>query len=117
MCLNLGSRLASGCQFCYHYGMEITIDKLGRLVVPKSIRDRFHLVPGTVLKLEVDASGIRISPIAEEPSLIWKDGVLVHHGPETELVDVRQVIERERENRNADIAAESGGWGSDESAP
>lgn len=94
--------------------MEITIDKLGRLVVPKSVRDRFHLVPGTVLKLEVDASGIRIFPISEEPSLLWKDGVLVHHGPEIAHVDIRDVIERERENRDVDIVAESGVWGSDE---
>ena len=32
--------------------MTITIDKLGRIVIPKKIRDRFNLVPGSEMELE-----------------------------------------------------------------
>ncbi|MEN9840296.1 MAG: Antidote-toxin recognition MazE, bacterial antitoxin, partial [Verrucomicrobiota bacterium] len=31
--------------------MTITIDRAGRVVLPKSIRDRFHLTPGTEIEL------------------------------------------------------------------
>jgi AbrB family looped-hinge helix DNA binding protein len=86
--------------------MIITIDRAGRIVVPKPIRDRFHLVPGTTLELQAGADGIRLFPVSNEPSLVSKQGVLVHHGPGTTEVDIRQVIDQVRANRDADLVGE-----------
>ncbi len=86
--------------------MQITIDRLGRIVVPKKVRDRFHLVAGTALELDVESDGIRIRPVDQEPSLLRKQGVLIHHGPETVNLDMADFVNRDRSNRDADLVAE-----------
>jgi AbrB family looped-hinge helix DNA binding protein len=55
--------------------MRTTIDKAGRLVIPKQLRDHVGLRAGEV-ELTVDGTGLRIEPLAEE-SLDERDGRLV----------------------------------------
>jgi AbrB family looped-hinge helix DNA binding protein len=45
--------------------MQTTIDKAGRVVVPKSLRDAVSLRPGTV-EIAVDGNGVRLQPPAAE---------------------------------------------------
>lgn len=42
--------------------MRTSIDKAGRLVIPKALRDEVGLVPGEV-ELVRDGAGIRIEPV------------------------------------------------------
>ncbi|WP_114558773.1 AbrB/MazE/SpoVT family DNA-binding domain-containing protein [Desertihabitans aurantiacus] len=42
--------------------MRTTIDKAGRLVIPKSLRDRVGLVPGEV-SVTADGAGLRVEPL------------------------------------------------------
>lgn len=83
--------------------MTVTIDRAGRLVIPKKLRDRFHLAPGTVLRIEARGDGIQLSLVRAEPSLIRKAGILVHHGTEVAEADTVEVIEQERRNRTAEL--------------
>lgn len=55
--------------------MKGTIDKAGRLVIPKPLRDRLGLRPG-VVEVIADGAGLRVEPLAVE-SLIERDGRLV----------------------------------------
>ncbi len=55
--------------------MRTTIDKAGRLVVPKSLRERIGLAPGEV-EMTIDGNGIRIEPISIE-GVIEQDGRLL----------------------------------------
>ncbi|HJR24514.1 MAG TPA: AbrB/MazE/SpoVT family DNA-binding domain-containing protein [Acidimicrobiales bacterium] len=55
--------------------MRGTIDKAGRVVVPKPLRDRLGLTPGAV-ELTVDGGALRIEPVMEE-ALVERDGRLV----------------------------------------
>jgi AbrB family looped-hinge helix DNA binding protein len=45
--------------------MRTTIDRAGRVVIPKPLRDRVGLRPGPV-EVTVDGAALRIEPVAEE---------------------------------------------------
>ena len=55
--------------------MRTTIDKAGRLVIPKPLRDTLGLRPG-VVDVRAEGSGLRVDVPAEE-SLDERDGRLV----------------------------------------
>jgi AbrB family looped-hinge helix DNA binding protein len=45
--------------------MRATIDKAGRLVIPKPLRDSLGLVPGEV-EVAADGAALRVEPIASD---------------------------------------------------
>ena len=55
--------------------MRSTIDKAGRLVIPKALRDSLGLGPGEV-EVTADGAGLHIEPIADD-RLQDEDGLLV----------------------------------------
>jgi AbrB family looped-hinge helix DNA binding protein len=55
--------------------MRATVDKAGRLLLPKPLRDRVGLRPGEV-NVFADGAGLRIEPIAGD-ELEARDGRLV----------------------------------------
>jgi AbrB family looped-hinge helix DNA binding protein len=77
--------------------MTITIDQAGRLVIPKSIRDRFNLRAGCELEIEASGNEIRLCVADLEPSLVKRRGMLIHHGTNKTDLDVVDFIRSERE--------------------
>jgi len=55
--------------------MKATIDKAGRVVIPKAIRDQVGIQPGAV-EIRVDGADIRIQPVADD-AVIEEEGRLV----------------------------------------
>lgn len=55
--------------------MRTTIDKAGRLVIPKTLRDRVGLRPGPV-EVSERGTGLHVEPLAEE-GLEEREGRLV----------------------------------------
>lgn len=60
--------------------METTLDKFGRVIIPKQIRDHLGLKSGEVLHVEELEDVVLLKPLKEEPSLKSKEGVLVFSG-------------------------------------
>ena len=79
--------------------MIVTIDAAGRLVVPKPLREQFHLVPGCELEIEAGGDAITLRKTNVEPALVRKGGILVHHGAGRLALDVGQFIRDERAAR------------------
>lgn len=79
--------------------MKTTIDAAGRLVVPKPLREQFHLAPGSEIEIEPAGDGVMIRPAGRNPALVDRAGVLVHHGPRSVQVDVAAFVRQERESR------------------
>ncbi len=64
---------------------------------PKRIRDDFNLKPGSQIRIEEREQAIILKPVAGEPNLHWKDGVLVFSG--APMGDVDKAIEKHRNDR------------------
>ena len=75
-------------------------------MLPKKLRDRYNLHAGSVLELEAEAGGIRMTVAGMEPWLVYERGVLVHHGAATVDVDVAALLDRARQARVDEIVAE-----------
>jgi AbrB family looped-hinge helix DNA binding protein len=55
--------------------MRTTIDRAGRLVIPKRLRDQVGLSAGEV-EVTVDGAGLRVEPVAGD-ELVEENGYLV----------------------------------------
>ncbi|MBI4664420.1 MAG: AbrB/MazE/SpoVT family DNA-binding domain-containing protein [Verrucomicrobia bacterium] len=82
----------------------IQIDKAGRVVLPKPLREQFNLVPGDKLRLSVEGNSIKLEPTDAAGKLVRKGSVLVFSGEFAEPITtskVEELTEREREERFA----------------
>lgn len=57
--------------------MRTTIDSAGRLVVPKALRDRLGLEPGSAVDVSEYGAGLQIIPLSRTARLRAADGRLV----------------------------------------
>jgi AbrB family looped-hinge helix DNA binding protein len=82
--------------------MNVTIDKAGRLVVPKEIRDRLGLQAGDKLEIEDFNGKIEISKPRKERKLIENEHGLLALEPDPNATpvtveEIREELERVRE--------------------
>ena len=90
----------------YHFGMNTTIDRAGRLVIPKKLREQFNLTPGCELEISAGSDGLTLRRAGQESALIRKHGILVHHGLERTSIDIGEFVRREREVRHARLSSD-----------
>ena len=67
--------------------MKTTMDRFGRIVVPKQLRDRHGLRPGCEVEIEDGANEITLRPLFDLPGLVEKEGILVFRGRATGELD------------------------------
>ena len=91
--------------------MQLTLDKFGRVVIPKAIRDELGLHPGDVLDVEEDARRIVLRPAGEHSPVTAKDGLLVFSG--AAVGDLEKAVPQ---HRRGHLARASGAGKSHESA-
>jgi AbrB family looped-hinge helix DNA binding protein len=77
---------------------KITVDRAGRIVIPKPLREKMGLGPGDTLQLESEGEQITLRPLRPKPALKKEYGVWVYQGEPTD-VSITDLIDREREKR------------------
>ncbi len=83
--------------------MTVTIDKAGRIIVPKEFRQRLGLRANTELEIVDHPNGLLLRIPESRPSLVKIKGLLVHQGRLEEGADLDRVLESVREERIQDI--------------
>ena len=85
-------------------GMKLKIDNAGRIVLPKPVRDRLGLRAGSDLDLAESREGILLKPVRQQPSLVRRNGLLVHSGKLPKGYEWDRLIEDDREDRFKKLA-------------
>jgi AbrB family looped-hinge helix DNA binding protein len=57
--------------------MEATLDSVGRIVVPKPLRDALGLVPGTTVDVSMYGAGLQVVPVGRTARIVEVDGAVV----------------------------------------
>lgn len=82
--------------------MKLKIDKAGRIVLPKLMRDELRLEPGDVLEIERSGEEIILRPSRGEGQLRKKHGVWVYRaGEPLSAAVVESTIRQVRREREA----------------
>ncbi|MGO9487786.1 MAG: AbrB/MazE/SpoVT family DNA-binding domain-containing protein [Solirubrobacteraceae bacterium] len=81
--------------------MQVTIDRAGRIVVPKPLRDALGLDPETPLEMELVDDHIEISNRGETARIIEGPNgpVIAATGKTLTRGDIRAILEATRERR------------------
>jgi AbrB family looped-hinge helix DNA binding protein len=83
------------------------IDKAGRLVVPKKMRDALHLVPGTRMVLHQEGESIVLQTESRPRGLYMKKGTWVYDAGVTFSGDIQDWIEKDRDDRMRSILGDT----------
>ena len=83
----------------------VTIDRTGRLVLPKAIRDRFRLVGGSQIEVQIVGDHVELKPVTNhsEGELIEKNGILVIRSNDSEF-DATDAVKADRREREQHLS-------------
>ena len=83
---------------------KLTLDKAGRVVIPKKLRDQFHLSSGDSLEIESHGDEFVLRPVREEATMFKKDGMwVIKTGKPLAIEEIDAVIESVREERERQL--------------
>ena len=85
-------------------GMELRIDKAGRIVIPKPLRERLGLKPNTELEAIEQPEGVLLKRVQQRPSMVKVDGLWVHQGRAEPGANWERILEDVREERIASVS-------------
>jgi AbrB family looped-hinge helix DNA binding protein len=57
--------------------MNVTIDSVGRVVLPKALRERLGLVPGSTVDISMYGDGLHLAPAGRTARIEERNGALV----------------------------------------
>ena len=80
---------------------KVTLDKAGRVVLPKILRDELHLSPGDTLELTVEGDQMTLRPQRVTSPLQKERGVWVFRsGEKLTAAETREALRKIREQRS-----------------
>jgi len=79
--------------------MTLKLDKAGRVILPKPVRDRLGLHAGSDLEIQETPDGVVLRLTGRRPSLVKKGSFWVHTGELPPGYDILKAIDEDREER------------------
>ena len=77
-----------------------TLDKFGRILIPKKFRERLGISSDTIVNIVEDGERIIIEPVKDQAPLVKKDGLLIFTGKfQGDLGQVLRVNRSKRINK------------------
>lgn len=92
----------------------IPIDKAGRVVLPKHLREELDIAPGDMLKISILGNEITLRPKKNKNGFVRRGKALIFSNNGTATIDsqtVGAVLDEVREGRIAQIASSTKGKG------
>lgn len=83
--------------------MNVRVDKAGRIVLPKQMRDRFGLKAGASLEIVESGEGFLLKPSGSRSSLVKRNGRWVYTGKAPRDINWERLVEQDRELRDKEI--------------
>ena len=84
--------------------MTLKMDKAGRVMLPKPVRDRLGLHAGSDLEILETPEGVVLRPAGQNPSMVKEQGLWVYTGEVPPGFDVVEAVREEREERIRKLA-------------
>lgn len=82
--------------------IQVSLDELGRILIPAPLRERLHLAPGMTLVVgKGEEGGVRLCIQSKPTILVEKEGLLVARV--TALSNLANVTRHERDRRIFDL--------------
>jgi AbrB family looped-hinge helix DNA binding protein len=81
---------------------KLTLDRAGRVLIPKTLRQELHLGPGDSLQLNSEGGKITLRPVRPKALLKKELGVWVYQGEPTHA-SIPDLIDQEREKRSREL--------------
>ena len=81
------------------YRMKLRIDKSGRIIFLKRLRERLGFVSGMELQAVEQPDGVLMRPTTQRPSMIRVDGLWIHQGTARPGGNWERVLDDVREDR------------------
>lgn len=86
---------------------QISLDEMGRILIPAFLRERLNLSPGMILVVEMgEHGGVRLRIQSQPSVLVEKDGLLVARV--TALSNLTHITRLERDRRIFDLLQRTG---------
>jgi AbrB family looped-hinge helix DNA binding protein len=83
--------------------MDLRIDKAGRIVVPKPLRERLGFKADTQLEAVEQLEGVLLRRVEQRPPMAKADGLWVHQGRAEPGANWERFLEDVREERIASV--------------
>jgi bifunctional DNA-binding transcriptional regulator/antitoxin component of YhaV-PrlF toxin-antitoxin module len=84
--------------------MKLKIDKAGRIVVSKHLRERLGFTPDTKLEAIEQPEGVLLKRVEQPPAMVKVDGLWVHQGSAEPGANWERILEEVREERSDSVS-------------
>jgi AbrB family looped-hinge helix DNA binding protein len=86
----------------------VTLDKAGRIVIPKTLRDELRLAPGDTLALESDGDSMMLRPVRSASALRKERGIWVFRsGRKLTAAETDRALDGLRQSRDSEVRGSS----------